>query len=117
MSSSLWPLLFERNALLTINKNYDDEHIQRVLPVALLLLIKRAVLEAGDTIEREDFDLRKRDGEELFPRVEVPKSMISCLLAVDDLLAMLPRLYAKRDRIQAMRERADSEIMHLFLPP
>src|SRR5215213_385453 len=120
-ASTMYPyqtrLLFERNALLTIIKNYDHEHLQRVLPVALLLLIKRAVLEAGDTIEREDFDLRKRDGEELFPRVEVPKSVISCLLAVDDLLAMLPRLYAKRDRIQAMRKRPDSEIMHLFRTP
>ena len=36
--------------------------------------------------------------------MEVPKSVISCLLAVDDLLAMLPRLYAKRDRIQARHE-------------
>jgi GT2 family glycosyltransferase/glycosyltransferase involved in cell wall biosynthesis len=110
-------LLFERNALMTIIKNYSDEHIQQVLPVALLLLIKRAVLEAGDTIERKDFDLRKRDGEQLYPRVEVPKAVISCLLAVDDLLAMLPRLYAKRDRIQAMRKRDDREIMPLFRTP
>jgi len=120
-ASTMYPyqtrLLFERNALLTIIKNYDDQHLQRVLPVALLLLIKRAVLEAGDTIDRQDFNLRKRDDAELFPRVEVPKSVISCLLAVDDLLAMLPRLYAKRDRIQAMRKRADSEIMHLFRTP
>ena len=49
--------------------------------------------------------------------MEVPKSVISCLLAVDDLLAMLPRLYAKRDRIQAMRKRDDSEIMPLFRTP
>ena len=120
-ASTMYPyqtrLLFERNALLTIIKNYDHEHLQRVLPVALLLLIKRAVLEAGDTVDRADFDLRKRDGEELFPRIEVPKSVISCLLAVDDLLAMLPRLYAKRDRIQAMRKRDDKAIMHLFRTP
>src|SRR5262245_19268777 len=110
-------LLFERNALMTIIKNYSDEHIQRVLPVALLLLIKRAVLEAGDLIDRKDFDLRKRDGEQLYPRMEVPKSVMSCLLAVDDLLTMLPRLYAKRDRIQAMRKRDDREIMPLFRTP
>src|SRR5829696_4776600 len=120
-ASTMYPyqtrLLFERNALLTIIKNYDHEHLQRVLPVALLLLIKRAVMESGGLVDRKDFDLRRRDGEELFPRIEVPKSLISCLLAVDDLLAMLPRLYAKRDRIQAMRKRADHEIMPLFRSP
>src|SRR6266545_3221933 len=110
-------LLFERNALMTIIKNYSGEHLQRVLPVALLLLIKRAVLEAGGDLERKDFDLRRRDGEELFPRMEVPKSVMSCLLAVDDLLTMLPRLYAKRDRIQAMRRRDDREILPLFRTP
>src|SRR6185503_18454986 len=74
-ASTMYPyqtrLLFERNALMTIIKNYDDEHLQRVLPVALLLLVKRAVQEAGDRIDRSDFDLRKRDGAELFPRMEV----------------------------------------------
>jgi glycosyltransferase involved in cell wall biosynthesis len=110
-------LLFERNALMTIIKNYSAEHLQRVLPVALLLLIKRAALEAGDLVDRKDFDLRKRDGAELYPRMELPKSLMSCLLAVDDLLEMLPRLYAKRDRIQAMRRRDDREIMPLFRTP
>jgi GT2 family glycosyltransferase/glycosyltransferase involved in cell wall biosynthesis len=110
-------LLFERNALLTIIKNYSDEHLQRVLPIALLLLVKRAVLEAGADLDRKDFDLRKRDGEELYPRMEVPKSVMSCLLAVDDMLAMLPRLYAKRDHIQAMRRRDDREILPLFRTP
>jgi glycosyltransferase involved in cell wall biosynthesis len=32
-------------------------------------------------------------------------------------MAMLPRLYAKRDRIQAMRKRDDQEIMPLFRSP
>ena len=120
-ASTMYPyqtrLLFERNALLTIIKNYSDEHLQRALAPALLLLIKRALHEAGDLVDRKDFDLRKRDGEEQFPRMEVSKSVISCLLAVDDLLAMLPRLYAKRDRIQAMRKRDDHEIMPLFRSP
>ncbi|HEU4322446.1 MAG TPA: glycosyltransferase [Roseiflexaceae bacterium] len=110
-------LLFERNALMTIIKNYSDEHIQRILPVALLLLIERAVMEAGDKVDRSDFDLRRRDGRELYPTMELPKSLMSCLLAVDDIVKMLPRLYAKRDRIQAMRRRDDAEILPLFRSP
>lgn len=120
-ASTMYPyqtrLLFERNALMTIIKNYDDEHLQRVLPTALLLLVKRAVLEAGNLVDRSDFDLRKRDGSELFPRMEVPKSVMSCLLGVDDIITMLPQLYAKRARIQAMRKRDDRDILPLFRTP
>jgi hypothetical protein len=120
-ASTMYPyqtrLLFERNALMTIIKNYDEPHLQKILPTALLLLCKRAVLEAGDKVERSDFDLRKRDGEELFPTMDVPKSVMSCLLAVDDLIGMLPKLYAKRAAIQAMRKRDDKEILPLFRTP
>lgn len=120
-ASTMYPyqtrLLFERNALMMIIKNYDDANLQRVLPVALLLLIERAVLEAGNLVDRADFDLRKRDSNELFPRMELPKSVMSCLLAGDDLLKMLPQVYARRERVQALRRRPDREILPLFRTP
>lgn len=37
-------LLYERNALYTILKNYEEETLNRVLPVALLLTARRAVM-------------------------------------------------------------------------
>jgi GT2 family glycosyltransferase len=40
-------LLYERNALFTIVKNYEDENLARVLPVALMLLLKRALHMTG----------------------------------------------------------------------
>ena len=40
-------LLSERNALFTIFKNYDDANLNRVLPVAMLLLNEKATLMAG----------------------------------------------------------------------
>jgi GT2 family glycosyltransferase len=40
-------VLYERNALYTIYKNYDDEHLTRVLPAALLLAAERAAVLAG----------------------------------------------------------------------
>ena len=40
--------LLERNALFTIYKNYDDENLTRVLPAAVLLAVKRAVVRGGD---------------------------------------------------------------------
>jgi len=39
-------VFYERNSLLTIIKNYDDANLRRVLPVALLLLARRAYLSA-----------------------------------------------------------------------
>jgi len=39
-------VLYERNALYALIKNYDDENLARVLPVALLLLLERAYLYA-----------------------------------------------------------------------
>lgn len=40
-------VLYERNALYTVYKNYDDEHLARVLPAALLLTAERAAALAG----------------------------------------------------------------------
>ncbi len=39
-------VLYERNALYSLIKNYDDENLARILPVALLLLLERAYLYA-----------------------------------------------------------------------
>lgn len=39
-------ILYERNALYSVIKNYDDENVSRVLPVALFLLLERAYLYA-----------------------------------------------------------------------
>jgi GT2 family glycosyltransferase len=48
-------VLYERNALYTIYKNYDDRHLAAVLPAALLLAAERATALAG--IDRRGFQL------------------------------------------------------------
>ena len=40
-------LLFERNTIFSVVKNYDEENLARVLPVALMLLAKRALHLTG----------------------------------------------------------------------
>jgi GT2 family glycosyltransferase len=37
-------VLYERNALYALIKNYNEENLQRVLPVALMLLVRRALI-------------------------------------------------------------------------
>ena len=45
--------LFEKNALSMVIKNYDDENLQRILPAALLLAVKRAFIYSG--LDRKDY--------------------------------------------------------------
>ncbi len=44
VSSAKITVLYERNALWTMFKNYDEETLHRILPVALLLYLRRAYL-------------------------------------------------------------------------
>jgi GT2 family glycosyltransferase len=44
MTTAQVGVLYERNALYSIIKNYDEDHLQRVLPAALLLLVRRALI-------------------------------------------------------------------------
>ena len=39
-------VLYQRNAFCTLFKNYDDENLSRILPVALMLYLRRAYLAA-----------------------------------------------------------------------
>ncbi|HEY0735711.1 MAG TPA: glycosyltransferase [Herpetosiphonaceae bacterium] len=109
--------LLERNALITILKNYDDEHLQQVLPAALMLLLKRSLLEGGQSLDRREFDLRQRKHASADPTLPVPKLMLSYLMAAGDVIGDFPRLWARRQAVQARRARPDSEILPLFRRP
>lgn len=50
-------LLYERNALYTIIKNYDEENLTKVLPVALLLMAKRMLIFSGIDLGSYHLDL------------------------------------------------------------
>ena len=52
-----------------------------------------------------------------YPYMQVPKSTISALLAVDDIIKILPRIYDRRKQIQAMRRRPDRDILPLLRTP
>ena len=46
-------VLFERNSLYTLIKNYDDASLAKILPAAMLLGVKRMAVRSG--VSREDF--------------------------------------------------------------
>ncbi|GAC1355703.1 MAG: hypothetical protein NVSMB42_14220 [Herpetosiphon sp.] len=109
--------VLERNALLTIIKNYDDDHLNRVLGPALLLMLQRSLSESRGMIDRQEFDMRTRGGGSTSGEVAVPKMAISYLVAISDLLRDFPQVWLRRQAVQRMRRRSDDDIFPLFRRP
>ena len=111
--------LMHRNALLTIFKNYEEENFRKIVPLALVLAVKRAVHFSG--VSKESFYLwsetrHKLEEGDATARFQFLDSL-NHLVAVDDVLQSLPRVLEKRRRVQALRRRSDREIMELFGDP
>ncbi len=110
-------LLYERNALATLFKNYSDEHMLRMLTSALLMAIagisERAITRGA--VERSAFQLadsRPLDAKQ----VPLEKDDITRLLAIHDFVDWLPALREKRAEVQRRRMRSDEDLSHLFRP-
>ena len=101
--------LMHRNALLTLFKNYDEENFRKIVPLALVLSVKRAVHFSG--VRKESFYLWSETRHKLDEGDETARSQLldslNHLVAVDDVLQALPRLVEKRRRVQALRRRSD----------
>src|SRR5207253_10894495 len=129
-------LLYERNALYTIYKNYDEGNLDKILPAALLLLGQRAAryMELGGV----DFagghgpgpsgDRRPETGDRPWSPVpglrstvasaaskeHVHRLAVASLLAADEFRANLGLFRGKREWLQARRVRSDADILALF---
>ena len=162
-------VLFERNAMLTLIKNYDDENLAKVWPASLLLAIKRLYLASGldsntyrigypaprlpaaarpikgarwlrvlrtegpiEVARRARALIRRKLGKadpsyplpdrHTLPGVEpgyeqVSRMALAHLVAANDVIDLLPRMYEKRARVQAARRRSDADIFALFGRP
>ena len=104
-------LLYERNALRTIIKNYDDTNLSKTLAPSLLLLVKRALVRGG--LPRSPYDI----GGDGALNESVPRLALSHLHAVGDIVDDLDGLYAKRAQIQRARRRPDTDILPRFNRP
>ncbi len=109
-------MLMERNAICTLIKNYDEEHLYRVLPAALMLLIQKSLLDGGEAIERSEFAIKQRSKDQQ-DYITVPKAMLSYLVGASDILQQFPDIWKKRQRIQNERTRSDEDIFPLFKRP
>ncbi|MDP2935280.1 MAG: glycosyltransferase family 2 protein, partial [Dehalococcoidia bacterium] len=103
-------VIFQRNSLYTIFKNYEQENLQKVLPLALLLLAKWGLHD----IQIDVGEFSRPDGAKGDTMNSVPKLGLACLLAMDEFASNLPRLQEKRQWVQEHRRRSDSEIFRIF---
>jgi GT2 family glycosyltransferase len=110
-------LLYERNALATITKNYDDANLARILPAALLLCAVRCLdfTEIDEHLYRPEAwrsDLKRPPDNETVSRVA-----LSHLVAVEEYARNLDLVLQKRAQVQAKRRRQDCDILPLFGAP
>ena len=99
--------LLERNALLSMVKNYDDETLAKVLQAALPLAVRRTAEMGG--LDRGALEAAGPD-----EVVEVPKLALCGPYAVDYLMSQLPSLMETRAELQAKRARTDAQLAKLF---
>ncbi|MGH3495390.1 MAG: glycosyltransferase family 2 protein, partial [Sciscionella sp.] len=103
--------LLERNALAALYKNFSDETLARALPAALALTVRRAT--ARGELDPRQLDITPRTGDEP-ATVEMPRTALAGMLAIDQLVDMLPALADSRAQIQSSRTRTDADLRPLM---
>jgi GT2 family glycosyltransferase len=110
-------LLYERNALYTIYKNYEEQHVHTILSAALLLLGQRAIRfmqVGGANLGEYEFTNPAHDAGET---TVVHRNALSALLAANEFTDNLDTFRVKREWLQARRKRTDVELFALFGQP
>ena len=103
--------LYERNALATIYKNYEDASLRRILPAAIALSLRRGLAGSGVDASRFAF------GAPRSATIDVTAWTVVHLIALEDFGRQLPALAAKRAAIQRRRRRSDLDLAPLFGEP
>ncbi len=103
--------LLERNALYTLYKNFSKPTLDRMLPAALALSMRRGIAKAA--LDSESLDLR-RGGSDQDESALVSKQLLSSAYAIDQFVENLPALAASRKVIQATRTVSDQRLWRLF---
>lgn len=104
--------LLERNALAALYKNVSDETLARVLPAALALAVRRAT--ARGELDATQLDLARGVGPVDTSPVEVPRTTLAGVLAVDQFVELLPSLAQSRAVEQSARVRTDADLIPLL---
>lgn len=101
--------LLERNALAALYKNVSDTTLAKALPAALALAVRRATAR-GD-VDPTQLEIGKPD---TGPTVEIPRTTLAGVLAIDQFVELLPSLATSRQAEQAARVRSDADLVPLM---
>jgi len=104
--------LLERNALMSMYKNLDDESLARALPAAMALAVRRSI--ARTETDATALDLQRSPGGDADENLTVPKMALTGPYAIDYFVENLPSLAVSRSELQAARRRTDRELFPLF---
>ncbi|MDA3026611.1 MAG: glycosyltransferase [Actinomycetota bacterium] len=103
--------LLERNALMSVYKNYEAASLDRVLPAAMALTVRRSITRGELNPDLLNIKNSKQSDTD---DVTIKKDALTGLLAIDSLVEHLPSLTESRNKIQASRKRSDGEMVALF---
>lgn len=104
--------LLERNALMSMYKNLDDESLARALPAAMALAVRRSFARAD--VDTSSLDLQRSPGNDDVGTLELPKMSLTGPYAIDYFVDQLETLAASRRALQSRRRRTDRELLPLF---
>jgi len=101
----------ERGSLAALYKNYDEENLRRILPLALLRTLERGWKLSRISLRSYEFGGPEVDEE----RTEtIHPEHAAQLVAVEEFLLGMGWIHARRQEIQAGRARPDEEIIALL---
>jgi len=111
-------VLYKRNTLYSVIKNYAEENLGNVLSAVLLGTVSGVVEQAisKGQLDREDYYIKSTQ-EASESNLSLDKENISTLVAIQDVVDHLPQLMEKRRFIQENRRRSDQEVAQMFRWP
>jgi GT2 family glycosyltransferase/glycosyltransferase involved in cell wall biosynthesis len=106
--------LLERNALVSLYKNFSDETLAKVLPAALALCVRRAT--ARGELDPTQLEITRRPSDPALDRepVAVGRQALAGFLAIDQFVEMMPSLAESRKVEQAARRLSDTDLVPLM---
>ena len=104
--------LHERNALMTMYKNYEDASLGKALPAALALAVRRGIARSGDDASVLDLAKGAPVGESA--QITVSKDTLAPVYGIDSFVDHLPSLARDRAALQRRRKRSDKDLVPLF---
>jgi GT2 family glycosyltransferase len=109
-------LIFNRNSLFMIYKNYSEEILNKTFWPVILMNYRFLYDRSG--LNKDDFDLTIKSGSnEITDSIQIPKLAASKICAMQDFITNLPKINEKRKFIQSHRKVSDDEIFKFIGDP